>query len=107
VHAALANLRYWRRHQTRILRHVEKISCLFRARLARMKFDGLKEIRVQGLAIALEFTQKDAVSDLEDACQRKGLLVTDSGENILLLLPPLTIEQEVAERGLDILEACA
>ena len=106
VHAALATLRYWRHHENRILRHVEKISGLFRGRLGRMKFDGLRELRVQGLAIALEFESEDTVSDLEDACLEKGLLVTDAGGEILLLLPPLTIESEVAESGLDILESC-
>ena len=106
VHAALATLRTWRRHKNRILRHVEAMSDLFRARLGRMKFDGLREIRVQGLAIALEFENEDAVSELEDACQEKGLLVTDAGGEILLLLPPLNIEQRMAERGLDILEGC-
>ena len=46
------------------------------------------------------------MSDLEDACQEKGLLVTDGGGEFLLLLPPLNIERRVAERGLDILESC-
>jgi len=106
VHAALANLRYWHRHEDRILRHVEKMSDLFRTRLAQMKFADLKEMRVQGLAIALEFENEDAVPRLEEACRRKGLLVTDTGEEILLLLPPLNIEERVAKRGLDILERC-
>lgn len=106
VHAALATLRYWRRHEKRMLRHVAQLSDLFRARLGRMKFDGLREMRVQGLAIALEFAQGDAVSELEEACQEKGLLVTDTGEQLLLLLPPLNMERRVAERGLDILEGC-
>ncbi len=106
VHAALATLRYWRRHENRILRHVEKIGALFRGRLGRMKFDGLRELRVQGLAIALEFENEDAVTELEEACQEKGLLVTDAGGEVLLLLPPLNIEPRVAERGLDILESC-
>jgi acetylornithine/succinyldiaminopimelate/putrescine aminotransferase len=71
-----------------------------------MKFNGLREMRVQGLAIALEFENEDTVSDLEDACQEKGLLVTDGDGEFLLLLPPLNIEPRVAERGLDILESC-
>lgn len=106
VHAALATLRYWRRNENRILRNVETISELFRARLAHMKFDGLHEMRVQGLAIAMEFENEDTVSDLEGACQKKGLLVTDAGGEVLLLLPPLNIERRIAERGLDILESC-
>jgi acetylornithine/succinyldiaminopimelate/putrescine aminotransferase len=106
VHAALATLRYWRRHENRILRHVEAISGLFRTRLGQMKFDGLREMRVQGLAIALEFENENTVSDLEDACQENGLLVTESGGEVLLLLPPLNIERRIAERGLDILESC-
>jgi acetylornithine/succinyldiaminopimelate/putrescine aminotransferase len=106
VHAALANLRYWRRHRNRILRHVGAMGDLFRARLGKMEFVGLKDMRVQGLAIALEFESKGIVSRLEEACQKKGLLVTDAGEEILLLLPPLNVEPRVAERGLDILEGC-
>lgn len=82
------------------------MSELFRTRLGHMKFDGLQEMRVQGLAIALEFKNDDIVSELEEACQKKGLLVTDGGEEFLLLLPPLNIEPRVAERGLDILESC-
>jgi acetylornithine/succinyldiaminopimelate/putrescine aminotransferase len=106
VHAALANVRYWRRHENRILRHVETMSGLFRTRIGHMKFDGLRDMRVQGLAIALVFDSEDTVSDLEDACQEKGVLVTDGGGEFLLLLPPLNIEPRVAERGLDILESC-
>lgn len=106
VHAALANLRYWRRHENRILRHVAAMSDLFRTRLRRMKFEGLREMRVHGLAIALEFKSDGIVSGLEQACQERGLLVTDGGEESLLLLPPLNIERRVAERGLDILESC-
>ena len=106
VHAALATLRYWRRHESQILRHVAAMSELFRTRIGHMKFDGLREMRVQGLAIALEFESEDTVSELEDACQEKGLLVTDGGGEFLLLLPPLNIEPRVAARGLDILESC-
>jgi acetylornithine/succinyldiaminopimelate/putrescine aminotransferase len=106
VHAALVNLRYWRRHQTRILRHVQAMSDVFRARLGKMAFDGLKEMRIEGLAIALEFEGEDTVSALEEVCRRKGLLLTDSGGKILLLLPPLNVEEQVAQRGLDILASC-
>jgi acetylornithine/succinyldiaminopimelate/putrescine aminotransferase len=94
VHAALLNLRYWRRNEVRLLRHVAAMSDLFRARLGRMPFGRLKEMRMHGLAIALEFSSEDIVPELEEACQEKGLLLTDSGNDILLLLPPLIIDEE-------------
>jgi acetylornithine/succinyldiaminopimelate/putrescine aminotransferase len=104
VHAALVILRHAWQQRQRLLQHVAAMSDLFRERLGRIAFEGLRALRIHGLAIGLEFEQGKKVSRLEDDCQNEGLLLTDAGDEILLLLPPMTIDPDVANRGLKIIE---
>ena len=41
-------------------------------------------------------------------CRQRGLIIETSGtdDHVLKLLPPLTIEDDQLERGLDIIEEC-
>ena len=69
-----------------------------------MNFEDLKDIRIRGMAIAVEAGDgEDYVSDLEDRCKKNGLLVTTSG-NAITMFPPLTLDLRTAKAGLDILE---
>ena len=100
VAAAIATLRWVRRERRGLLDHVAELSALFNERLSRLPHD---DLRVQGLAIAVDTGPR--AGRIEERCRRKGLLLT-AEENTVLLLPPLTLERRVAERGLDILERC-
>ncbi|HYR10707.1 MAG TPA: aspartate aminotransferase family protein [Longimicrobium sp.] len=107
VAAALANLKYWRKHREALLANVATQGDSFRARLSGMKFAEQASVRVIGLAIGLEFGEdSDYASRLGERCREAGLLVSAEEENLLTMFPALTIEQEVVREGLDILEGC-
>lgn len=62
----------------------------------------IKEVRGKGLMLGLRLegiTPKKAVTDLLE----RGLVVLTAGQDVLRLLPPLTISEEEIDQGLDIL----
>jgi adenosylmethionine-8-amino-7-oxononanoate aminotransferase len=104
VDVAIRNIRWVIRNQSRLLRHAGEISAYFEQRLAAMNFDDLKEIRIRGMAIAVEAgDDEDYVSSIADRCNKNGLLLTTSG-NAITMFPPLTLDLRTAKAGLDILE---
>ena len=105
VAAAIRTLRYIIRHEKRLLAGVAKTSDYFRMRLGTMAFGREAEIRTAGLAIAIDLHDAKRAGKLAGRCRRKGLLVSHEDE-VVLLIPALTIDPETAEEGLDILEAC-
>jgi adenosylmethionine-8-amino-7-oxononanoate aminotransferase len=106
VEVAIQTLRYLTRNEARLLRGVAEMSDYFRARLEAMRFRDEIEVRIVGLAIGLDFHDKDAAERFGKRCRRKGLLVSPEDETVLLI-PALTIDAGTAREGLDILEACA
>ena len=105
VAVAIATLRYIIRTQKKLLDNVAAMSEYFRARLSQMEFRKSASIRIQGLAIGLDFGDEEYAEEIAGKARRNGLLVTSQSEGILLL-PALTIDRRVAERGLAILEDC-
>jgi acetylornithine/succinyldiaminopimelate/putrescine aminotransferase len=105
VDAAIANLKYIKKHKARLLKNVMEMSDYFMARLSQMKFKHPATVRIKGLAIGIDLGDSDYASKLSDKCRRAGLLITDEDE-ALTMFPSLKIEQKVAREGLDILEDC-
>jgi adenosylmethionine-8-amino-7-oxononanoate aminotransferase len=105
VEAALANVRYWIRHKTKLLAQVNAMSALFQERLAQIEFEQRPTVRAKGLAIAVEFDDSDYAQALASRCEKSGLLVTSS-DNAITMFPALNIERRVVEEGLKILERC-
>jgi adenosylmethionine-8-amino-7-oxononanoate aminotransferase len=104
VDVAIRNVRWVIRNQSSLLNHAIEISAYIGQRLAAMHFEDLKEIRIRGMAIAVEAGDgEDYVSEISDRCNKNGLLVTTSG-NAITMFPPLTLDQRTAKAGLDILE---
>jgi 4-aminobutyrate aminotransferase-like enzyme len=104
VDIAIRNIRWVIRNQPRLLRHAAEISAYFAQRLASMNIKDLKDIRIRGMAIAVEAGDgEDYVSEIHDRCNKNGLLVTTSG-NAITMFPPLTLNLRTAKAGLDILE---
>jgi adenosylmethionine-8-amino-7-oxononanoate aminotransferase len=104
VDVAIRNIQWVIRNQSKLFGHAAEISAFFEQRLAAMTFEDLKEIRVRGMAIAVEAgDDEDYVSDIEDRCNKNGLLITTSG-NAITMFPPLTLDLRTAKAGLDILE---
>lgn len=105
VDAAIANLKYIKKHQKRLLGNVSEMSDYFAARLSQMEFKHPVTLRIKGLAIGVDAGDADYVSKLSEKCRRAGLLVTTESE-ALTMFPPLNINQAIAREGLDILEKC-
>ena len=103
VAAALANLRYLRRHQNKLLKNTTRLGEHFLSRLAQMTFKGKATIQGKGFAIGIKLEDESYASAVGDACRENGLLVS-AEEGILMLFPALTITRQTAQRGLDILE---
>jgi acetylornithine/succinyldiaminopimelate/putrescine aminotransferase len=103
VSVAIATCRYIIRAKKGLLENIAAMSDYFRARLSQMEFENTASISIQGLAIGVHFGDEKYASKVDGRCRRNGLLVTtlDTG---ILLLPALTIDRKLAERGLDILE---
>jgi acetylornithine/succinyldiaminopimelate/putrescine aminotransferase len=105
VDAAIANLRYIKKHKAKLLKNVNEMSDYFMARLSQMEFKNPATVRIKGLAIGVDVGDSDYASKLVDKCRRAGLLITDE-DDALTMFPPLNINQKVAREGLDILEQC-
>ena len=104
VAAAIATIRYIMRHCDELLAHIRTMSDYFGGRLATIPFRSTPAQRRRGLAIALRFENKKYPEELVDRCRKSGLLISESSDGTLLILPPLTITRQTAEEGLNILE---
>jgi acetylornithine/succinyldiaminopimelate/putrescine aminotransferase len=100
---AIAAMKQLIRRRAPLLRHVERMSLYFRDRFAQMPFDDQPELRIRGMALAVDIDDEERVEEIQKRCQRNGLLLDTNG-GALLLLPALNVPQDVAAKGLDILE---
>jgi len=103
--AALANLNYLLKNKDNILINVTQVNTYIVQRLKSMKFAYPATIRAKGLAIGVQFEDRNYVFDLVNRCRQHGLLISMLDINIFTIFPALTISQEDAHAGLDILEA--
>ena len=71
------------------------------AKLAK-KFDCIREIRGKGLMAGIVF--ENSAAPLKAKCTENGLIVLTAGENVLRLLPPLTITAGQVRKAVDIIE---
>ena len=95
-----------------------EIEAIFRERLGRLaqKHEAIGEIRGRGAMIAIElFEDGDLArpaaaltSQIVARAREKGLILLSCGTyyNVLRVLVPLTVEDELLERGLAILGEC-
>ena len=79
---------------------------LFKQRLAELKDrhpDVIAEVRGEGLLIGLRAAVPAA--DLVEALRREKLITAAAGDNVVRLLPPLTISADEVEQGCAMVEA--
>jgi diaminobutyrate-2-oxoglutarate transaminase len=101
--AATAALQLWR--DPDFVRSVPVSAQRIRHWLAQLKAEyGSRavQLRGRGMMSGLAFSDHSAARRLADAAFRQGLLIETSGpySEVIKLLPPLTIEQDVLEEGL-------
>lgn len=104
VTAAVANLRYWKRHEPWLLQNAVEIGAFLERRMREM-FGDRAEVRARGLALSVRLGEKEAAALVRRA-RRNRLLLAADGE-FLQLLPAVNVEREVAERAAEILAASA
>jgi acetylornithine/N-succinyldiaminopimelate aminotransferase len=89
--------------------HVQRISILFRQRLAELKDrypSVIAEVRGEGLLIGVRAVVPAA--ELVDATRAEKMITLGAGDNVVRLLPPLIIsEAELAEGVTRLERACA
>ena len=100
--AALATLDVWHEDGDEILENVQQRSADFASRLLALPWPVDAELRIKGLAIAVELDERSA-GKIEDRCRDLGLLVSAEDE-YLMMLPPLTIDDDDTAEAFDILE---
>ncbi|GIX42734.1 MAG: hypothetical protein KatS3mg129_2467 [Leptospiraceae bacterium] len=87
-----------------ILDNVEGLSEYFFRRLYILKsqFSFIKEIRGVGLMIGIELNKP--CKEIVLKCLENGLIINCTAEKVIRLLPPLNIDLETANEGLEILQ---
>ena len=78
------------------------------------RFDLVGDVRGRGAMVAMELVKdrvskepaKEATARVIEECYRQGLIVLKAGtyDNVIRLLPPLTIDEGLVEEGLSIIE---
>ncbi|MGL4854522.1 MAG: aspartate aminotransferase family protein [Lentisphaeria bacterium] len=93
-------------NQENILANCQIISSMLFKRLNQIKerYSCIQEVRGLGLLIGVQLSSDVKVADVITFCSENGLLVLSAGENVLRLLPPLTVTREQAETALEIIE---
>ena len=64
-----------------------------------------ESVRGQGLMIGLKM--KTPSADFIAAARANGLVVLPAGDNVVRILPPLTLSEEEAREGMDLLSKTA
>ena len=106
--AATAALDFWRNDQlsdsvVRKGHHVMKRL----TDIVERHLPGQGAVRGRGLLVGVAFSQAEIANQVSHAAFRRGLIVETCGprSEVLKLLPPLTVDPETLEEGLDIIEA--
>lgn len=105
--AASNLLHYWENDD--LSREISKKEKILRNRLGDIcdKYSSLDgDVRGRGLIYGLQFPHSNFNSDVSAEAFSQGLMIELSGANndVLKFLPPLVIEEELLDEGLDILE---
>lgn len=86
---------------------------LQRLRGWRDEFEEVGDVRGLGLMIGIELVRggrpaADLVASIQRRCVERDLLILTCGidDNVIRMLPPLTIDEADLDRGVDILESC-
>jgi 4-aminobutyrate aminotransferase-like enzyme len=102
VEAAIATQHYWREHREALLANIVDRSAQLRQALSVMELPKEPELRIQGLACAVDLGDAEYVSSLEQRCRENGLLMFAEDE-ALVMFPALTIDEDTLQEGLTIL----
>jgi len=99
-----------------LMGQAERKGKFVRKRLEEMmdKFEVIGDVRGIGMMQAIEFVidrktkepAKHLRDDISALCTKRGIVAIGCGRSGLRLIPPLNIEDELLEKGLDVVEGC-
>jgi 4-aminobutyrate aminotransferase/(S)-3-amino-2-methylpropionate transaminase len=99
-----------------LLDRAQRLGQLMTARLRDMaeRWELIGEVRGRGAMVAMELVEdrdskvpaKAATGRLVEECYQQGVVILKAGtyDNVIRLLPPLTIEEDLLAEGLDVVE---
>jgi acetylornithine/succinyldiaminopimelate/putrescine aminotransferase len=106
VEAALANVKYWKRHARALLDNVARRSVELGLGLGAIDFGCGSEVRVAGLAVAIEFDEAGYADKLEQRCRERGLLIS-CDDDTAMIFPALNVDAALVAEGVAIIAAAA
>lgn len=87
--------------QSEFLEDVQKKGTYLLETLRKIDSPKIKEVRGRGLMIGIELQQEFSVEDIIKDLEKAGLLTLKAGQNVLRLLPPLTISMKEIDEGIE------
>lgn len=105
VDAAIANIKYWKANEEDLFSNIENTGRVFQENLSELKFKHGAEIRIKGLAIAVDVKDENYASEIMERSLEAGLLM-NTEDSSLVFFPALNIDTETVEEGIEILRAC-
>ncbi|MBI1319881.1 MAG: diaminobutyrate--2-oxoglutarate transaminase [Candidatus Hydrogenedens sp.] len=89
-------------------RDIKRKSAILSAQLERMgeEYPGIAEVRGRGLVYGVECEKPEVAAAISAEAFKRGMIIETSGaqDQVVKFLPPLTIETNELERGLEIFE---
>jgi acetylornithine/succinyldiaminopimelate/putrescine aminotransferase len=104
VCTTLASIKVLLKNKAKYLQNAKKLGKYFEDRLSTMKFGSAADVRVNGLAIGLEFKKAGYAQELTKRCRDRGLLFADFDPTKITIFPAVNIDMKTAKKGLDIIE---
>ncbi|MGX7163307.1 acetylornithine transaminase [Enterococcus massiliensis] len=87
--------------QPEFLAEVRKKGAYLFDRLQEISSKNIKEVRGRGLMIGIELQENHSLQKIMKDLEKEGLLTLKAGQNVLRLLPPLTISLEEIDEGIE------
>ncbi|MCJ7507612.1 MAG: acetyl ornithine aminotransferase family protein [candidate division Zixibacteria bacterium] len=97
-----------------LIKNAEKVGNFIMKRLAKMKakYEIIGDVRGKGLMIGIELVKSkktkepagEYAEEVMQQCFRNGLMLLTCGQSGVRFIPPLIIDEETADRGMDIFE---
>ncbi len=101
--AAIATINYLLNNTEELLDNIETVGRIFREELPKITFREEPEIRIKGLAIAVDVKDEGYASEIKEKAVEHGLLMNTEGSS-LSFLPALNIDTETVLEGLKLLK---
>jgi 4-aminobutyrate aminotransferase len=92
--------------EEKLLERAQSLGARVLARLRKIKSSAIVDVRGIGLLLAVELKSAELAEDALYRCLSRGLSFKVGQGNVLVLAPPLVIEEEDLDRALEIVEEC-